>query len=495
MGSREGTSVKRAWIVVRGWWLGNAVCMAAGALGLTTAGALAVGESASAEVWQPAGGAARDGGCGAIVMFDQGIEPTRILHVSTSGDDRAGDGTRERPLATIQAAAKFATPGMAIRLGPGVHRGGVLVEALRGRSDAPIWIGGERGGGAIIEGGGEAMHLSRAAYVVVHDLEVRGTANNGINSDDGGRYDDAQAACVQVFRRLKIHDVGSDGNQDGLKLSGVRGFVVDGCEFSRCGGRGSGSGVDMVGCHDGVIARSKFTDLSANGVQAKGGTADVLVTRCRMERAGERSINIGGSTGPEFFRPPLSRDVANAEARRIRVIANVFVGSEAPIAFVGATDCVVAHNTIVDPQRWVVRILQESVTKGGVDFEACGRNRFEANLVSFRRGSIHAGVNVGANVDVASFVFGRNLWFASDGAQGSRLALPVNENGGVVGADPKFRDAAAGDYSICKHSGAAGKGGKSDAGAADFAGACFRSEAAIGAFEIDDTKACACGRE
>lgn len=486
MGSREGASVKRAWIVVR---------VAAGAMGLATAGALAGGESASAGVWQPAGAAARGGECGKVVTFDQGIEPTRVLHVSARGDDRAGDGTRERPLATIQAAAKHATPGTAIRLLSGTYRGGAYLEGLRGRSDAPIWIGGEPGGGTILEGGGEAMHLSRAAYVVVHDLEVRGTANNGINSDDGGRYDDAQAACVQVFRRLKIHDVGSDGNQDGLKLSGVRGFVVDECEFSRCGGRGSGSGVDMVGCHDGVIARSKFTDLSANGVQAKGGTSDVLVTRCRMERAGERSINIGGSTGREFFRPRLSREGGNAEARRIRVIANVFVGSDAPIAFVGATDCVVAHNTIVDPQRWVVRILQESVTKDGVEFEACGRNRFEANLVSFRRGALRTGVNMGANVDVASFVFERNLWFASDGPQGSRLELPVKENGGVVGDDPKFRDAAAGDYSICAHSGAAGKGGKSDAGAADFAGACFRSEAAIGAFEVDDTKACGCGRK
>lgn len=445
----------------------------------------------------PAREEARDkallGGCDAIATFDQGLAAARVVYVSEAGDDRAGDGTRERPLATIQTAAKRATPGTAIRILAGTYRGGAYLEGLRGRRDAPIWIGGAAGERVVIEGGGEAIHLSRAAYVVVHDLEVRGTTNNGINSDDGGRYEDAEAACQQVFRGLKIHDVGSDGNQDGLKLSGVRGFAVIDCEITRCGGRGSGSGVDMVGCHDGVIARSRFVDLSANGVQAKGGTADVLVTRCWMERAGQRSINIGGSTGPEYFRPAISRNGPNAEARRIRVIANVFVGSDAPIAFVGAMDCVVTHNTIVDPGRWVVRILQESVTKDGVEFEACGRNTFAANLVSFKRGALRSGVNVGANVAVGSFVFERNLWFASDKPESSRLELPVKETGGVIGVDPRFRDAAGGDFSICAHSGAAGRGGTAGEGAGDFAGACYRREAAIGAFEVDEARACGCG--
>lgn len=466
----------------------------AGAVAIGIAFAGQGGEVLRASGAQPAAReTTRAGGCDAIATFDQGLVAARVVYVSEAGDDRVGDGTRERPLATIQAAAKRASPGTAIRLLAGTYRGGAYLEGLRGRRDAPIWIGGEAGERAVIEGGGEAVHLSRAAYVVVHDLEVRGTANNGINSDDGGRYEDSEAACQQVFRGLKIHDVGSDGNQDGLKLSGVRGFAVIDCEISRCGGRGSGSGVDMVGCHDGVIARSKFVDLSANGVQAKGGTSDVMVTRCWMERAGQRSINIGGSTGLEYFRPAISRNGPNAEARRIRVVANVFVGSDAPIAFVGATDCEVTHNTIVDPGRWVVRILQESVTRDGVEFEACGRNTFAANIVSFRSGMLRTGVNVGANVDADSFVFERNLWFASDKPGSSRLELPVREQGGVVGIDPRFRDVAGGDYSICAHSGAAGRGGKSGEGAGDFAGACYRGQAAIGAFEVDETRKCGCG--
>ena len=41
----------------------------------------------------------------------------------------------------------------------------------------------------------------------------------------------------------------------------------------------------------------------ANGVQAKGGSRDITIRRCRFEHAGSRAINIGGSTGRAYFRP------------------------------------------------------------------------------------------------------------------------------------------------------------------------------------------------
>ena len=74
-----------------------------------------------------------------------------------------------------------------------------------------------------------------------------------------------------------------------------------------------------------VIARSSFADLSANAVQAKGGSQDVEVRWNRMTDAGQRAVNMGGSTGAAYFRPPLSRDAPNAEARDIRVVANLIV--------------------------------------------------------------------------------------------------------------------------------------------------------------------------
>ena len=115
---------------------------------------------------------------------------------------------------------------------------------------APIWIGGVPGSPRpVIAAGGQAFHLVRPRYLVVHDLEVRGASANGINTDDEAQYANADAARFVVFRNLFIHDVGTGGNQDCLKLSGLNDFWVLDSEFQRCGGAGSGSAIDHVGCH------------------------------------------------------------------------------------------------------------------------------------------------------------------------------------------------------------------------------------------------------
>ena len=87
-----------------------------------------------------------------------------------------------------------------------------------------------------------------------------------------------------------------------------------------------------------------------------------------MVNAGARAVNMGGSTGFQFFRPPLSPDATNAEARDIRVVANLIEGSEAALAFVGCVDCLAAHNTIVDPGKWMLRILQETTSTAEYEF-------------------------------------------------------------------------------------------------------------------------------
>ena len=37
-------------------------------------------------------------------------------------------------------------------------------------------------------------------------------------------------------------------------------------------------------------------------------------------------------------------------------VANVFEGSYAALAYVGCVGCVVANNTIIDPENWILRI-------------------------------------------------------------------------------------------------------------------------------------------
>ena len=174
------------------------------------------------------------------------------------------------------------------------------------------------------------MHLTDPAYVELHDLVISKARGNGLNIDDGGSYD--TPAHHVVLRRLVVRDVGSDGNHDGLKLSGLDDFTVEECTVERWGKRGSA--IDMVGCHQGFLRGCTIREgdaTNANGVQAKGGSRDISILQCRFENAGGRGVNLGGSTGLPYFRPKPQ----GYEAKDITVEDCTFLGSMAPIAFVG----------------------------------------------------------------------------------------------------------------------------------------------------------------
>ncbi|KAA0213548.1 MAG: hypothetical protein DYG94_12805 [Leptolyngbya sp. PLA3] len=381
--------------------------------------------------------------------FAAGLTPTRLIRVAPGGDDQTADGSVDRPFATIEAASRTATPGAAIRLAPGEYRGGATLTNLAGTPEAPIWIGSEPGGlRAVIRGGGSGLHLVRPQFVVVHDLEISGAGGNGLNVDDGGDFADADAAHHVACERLFIHDIGDDGNQDGLKLSGIRDFQVFDCVIERCGGAGSGSGIDMVGCHAGLIARCTLREISGTGVQCKGGTSEVDIRWSHFENAGHRALNIGGSTWHEYFRPPLDAGSVNWEARNVRAQRNVIEGSQCAVAFVGATGCVASGNTIVRPGKWIVRILQETRSGPKFQFGLCGDNRFERNLIWFERHAVRSGVevNIGPDTRAETTIFAGNLWFAGDDPTRSAPSLPAREQGAIIGRDPMLGDVDAGDF-------------------------------------------------
>src|SRR5205823_14154070 len=173
----------------------------------------------------------------------------------------------------------------------------------------------------------------------------------------------------------------------------------------------------MVGCHDGIIEKCIFRhtdETGSTGIQAKGGCARLTFRGNRFESAGGRAVNIGGSTGLEFFRPPLKTLAGKpySEAKDIVVEGNTFVGSGAPVAFVGVDGATVRFNTIYRPRKWALRILQENRAPGFVPSRG---GVFEANVVVFRlEGWIEGGVNIRPGTLPATFRFARNLWYRED---------------------------------------------------------------------------------
>lgn len=337
----------------------------------------------------------------------------------------------------LRRAVRAARPGDVVLLAPGDYPGGFYFGALRGEPDKLIVIASQDADRpARFVGGAQAVHLSGAAYVELRDLAMTGATANGMNVDDQSAAD-KQTHHI-TLRRLTVTNVGPDGNRDGIKLSGVDDFVVEGCRVSDWGS--GGSGIDMVGCHRGVVRDCEFggeTNRGSEGVQMKGGCSEIVVRENRFENAGQRGVNIGGSTGLEYFRPPLSSwERPFSEAWGIAVEGNLFIGSAAPVAFVGVDGAVVRFNTMIRPKRWALRILQENRADG---FVPSRNGVFESNLVVFRSDEwASGGTNIGPATAPETFRFERNAWHCFDRPDASRPNLPNPEVDGTYGVKPDF---------------------------------------------------------
>jgi hypothetical protein len=368
----------------------------------------------------------------------------------TSVTVRAAE-VRVATAAEFRAAVAAAVPGVRILLEPGEYGAGFHFRDLRGEPGRPIVLAAaDPARPPVFSGGNTGLQLSNPAHVELDGLAFRRHATNGVNVDDVGSpdatRDTAPTTHGVVLRRLQIADIGSEGNHDGIKLSGLYDFRVEGCTIERWGTKG-GSAIDLVGCHRGEISGNTLRHVepapgNCTGVQAKGGTSEIAVRGNRFEHAGGRAVNIGGSTGRQFFRPRLDGPGPHAEARAIVVEGNTFVGGVTPVAFVGVDGAVVRRNTIERPGRWALRILQEN---RAADFVACRNGEFSENTIVF--GSTQwaeGGVNIGAGTAPDTFRFARNWWYCVDRPERSAPRLPTPEQEAVHGRDPRGAGPAAG---------------------------------------------------
>jgi hypothetical protein len=301
----------------------------------------------------------------------------------------------ERRKVSVKNSSEFSRaivklkPGTTILLEPGTYSGGIYLRDIAGKDGLPIVIQGTNPDNPpLFEGGNQAIHLANCSYITLRNIKVRGFPTNGINVDDGGSYE--TPANNIVLENVTILETGPKGNH------GHHGIVED-CTF---------------------IGRASFSQ--SNGVQLKGGTEDVLVQCCFFKNAGQRSINLGGSTGLQFFRPK----VQGCEARNITVAGNRFVGSMAPVAWVTSDGGYVHNNTIILPEKWVLRILQES---SDAQFTPCHDGIFERNLIIFDS-KIQTFVNIGSRTSPETFRFQHNAWHDLDGYREPSLPAPETES-------------------------------------------------------------------
>ena len=331
-----------------------------------------------------------------------GWKPTSIASRDVSTDEE------------LRAALAEAHPGDTIRVAPGNYTGGLTIDSLQGTEAAPITLTGiDPDNPPVFSGGNSGMHLIRPVGVELRHFVIADARRNGLNIDDGGNSE--TPGRFLTLKHLEIRDSGSDGNEDGIKLSGIRDFRIERCDIKRWGKKGSG--IDHVGCADGIISDNRLLQENlptGSGIQAKGGSSDLRILRNRFVNCAGRSVNLGGSTGIPYFRPPD----ATFEARNLTVTDCHFSGSIAPIAFVGIDGGLVRHCTVENPQRWVIRILQESTD---ARFIPSRNGIFERNRIQFDPSQISTLVNVGAKTNPDSFLSRGNSWVSSE--NGSEIPI------------------------------------------------------------------------
>jgi hypothetical protein len=348
---------------------------------------------------------------------------------------------------TLTQAVAVTRPGDTIMIHAGNYAGGLSLANVQGAAANWIYIISAPAEKVIFSGGSNAWHLTDVAYVQIKGIIFQQQTGNGLNIDDGGSYDSPSHHIV--FDACTFRDIKATGNNDLLKMSGVDLFEIRNCIFLN--GSAGGSGIDLVGCHEGVISHNRFENQGSNSIQVKGGSKNIRITYNHFKNGGQRTLNLGGSTGLRFFRPLDAR----YEAAGLTVYSNIFIGSDVPIAYVGCIDTEVINNTIYLPRKWVIRILQETVDSSR--FYACGNNAFTNNII-YRDSRVSTDCNIGAHTNPQSFRFSNNLWYHSQNPAWAGPVLPVADSNGIIGKDPLFNNAAAGDLTLKQSSPAAGKG-------------------------------------
>ncbi len=325
-----------------------------------------------------------------------------------------------RDAESLRSGLRGLKPGTTLKISPGEYPGGhtvsgierLTIEALDPKQP-PVFKGGKTG-----------FHFSRCAELTLRHLRISGQSVNGLNLDDGG--DLAHPVTAITLDHIEVSDIGPKGNHDGIKCSGLDQVTIRDCTITGWGGQG----IDFVGCHRSLITGCRLIGkegFSASaGIQLKGGTSDIIIEKCHFTNAGERPINLGGSTGLPYFRPQGARH----EATRLIVRNNTIEGSLCAAAFVGVDGAEFVGNTVMYPGKWIFRILQETQQPG---FAPCRNVLIKDNRITFRRSQVQTDVNIGGGTAPETFRFENNHWLAEDKPQASKPRLPVAEKGGVYG--------------------------------------------------------------
>ena len=270
------------------------------------------------------------------------------------------------------------------------------------------------------------------SYIMVDGIMAQGAGT----STSAGNNIEFPNSHHMILKNSYSGPTTNTGNADGLKFADSNNILVYRCSVEDWGA-GGGSAVDLIGTTDSLMMRNRFiyhpVGSSSHSFAPKRDSVHMGFYKNYFEDGGGRAQQFGGccaSVGPEAW------DQVS--------MGNVIENSEASVAYVSCTDCLFSYNTLIEPESYVMRILNESGY--GSDY-----NTFKRNLVYYGNITVQG---IGSGNNAASFTYERNYWYkwTNPGSSIPTLAAPeIDPAGGInpqLDSDGRPHYDGAKDYGV-----------------------------------------------
>lgn len=313
-----------------------------------------------------------------------------------------------------------------IIVGPGLYSGRLYVDGVDGTPSRMIEIVAQDPRNRPVVQAHEAgvFTLINCSYVLVDGIIVQGA---GTVTNDGNNIEFPNGDHMVLMNSVS-RDIVHDGNSDGVKFANSDNILMYNNMVTEWGDGGSGN--DEMVSNNNLMMRNKLTfpslapNAGANGTQPKGQSYNNGYYKNYFLDGSSRALQFGG----------CSNDL-NWEGWDMVAMGNVIDRGEAATAFVSATRCTFAYNTIVDPETYVIRVLNEDASPHNPAYFTAN-NTWRRNLIRWSSNLL----NQGSDTRPDTFTWDNSYWYRP-GSPGYVPTLPGDTTPEAGGVNPQI-DAA-----------------------------------------------------
>lgn len=190
---------------------------------------------------------------------------TYVVDNTSAACTDTGQGTTSQPFCTIATAAKKAAAGDTVLVSAGTYAGASVNPANSGMAGSPITFTASPG--VTVSGGTKAFALSGRSYIVVSGFSISGTSSAGISISGGGN-DTISGNTI------------TGTSSYGISVSASSNDTISGNTESFAGHPVSGqaaAGIYLSGLTGGRITGNITHDNSAHGIYLTGSSTGVTV--------------------------------------------------------------------------------------------------------------------------------------------------------------------------------------------------------------------------